>query len=101
LKELRGTFMETLRQRMATLLEEGGRTVRELSQALHLSEREVAAHLPHVARTAAGQGKRLVIHPFRCLVCGYVFKDRKRLSRPGRCPRCKQGHLEEPRYQIR
>lgn len=93
--------METLRRRMATLLEEDARTVRELSQALHLSEREVTAHLPHVARTAAGQGKRLVIHPFRCLVCGYVFKDRKRLSRPGRCPRCKEGHLEEPRYQIR
>jgi hypothetical protein len=29
-----------------------------------------------------------------------VFKDRTRFTKPGRCPRCKGGHLEQPRYEI-
>lgn len=92
--------METVRQRIIGLLVETEMNARDLSQALGIREREVYDHLPHIARTVSAQHKRLAVLPFRCLVCGYTFKERKRFTRPGRCPRCKQGHVEWPMYRI-
>lgn len=91
---------KTVRQRMIELLSQDELTAREISQAIGIRERDVYSHLPHVARSTAAQDKRLVVHPARCLSCGYVFKDRKRLTRPSRCPRCKRTHLQEPTYQV-
>jgi len=90
----------TIRQRMIDLLSEKDMSARELSQALGIREREVYQHLGHVAQSVAAQGKDLVIRPFRCLGCGYVFRNRSRFTRPGRCPRCKRSHIEEPTYRV-
>jgi hypothetical protein len=92
--------METVRQQMIVLLSEQEMSARELSQAIRISEKEVYEHLPHIARSIAAQNKKLVIHPAQCLSCGYVFEERKRFTRPSRCPRCKKSHLDEPRYRI-
>jgi predicted Zn-ribbon and HTH transcriptional regulator len=90
----------TIRQRIIDLLIEHQLTARELSQAIGIREREVYGHLAHVARSTAAQDKRLIVHPAQCLVCGYVFENRRRLTRPSRCPRCRHSHLQEPSYQI-
>lgn len=92
--------METIRQQMTALLSKNEMGARELSQAIGIREKEVYEHLSHVARSAATQRKKLIIQPFRCLACGYVFKDRKRYTRPGRCPCCKNSHVQEPMYRI-
>jgi hypothetical protein len=75
-------------------------TARDLSQVIGIRQKAVYGHLEHIARTLEPQGKRLTVIPSRCLDCGYVFKERKRLTPPSRCPRCKGQHLEEPRYRI-
>ena len=92
--------METIRQQIIGLLSEQPMNGRELSKVLGIREREVYDHLAHIARSVGSQGKRLVIHPFQCLGCGYVFKERTRFTPPGRCPRCKKAHLERPTYSI-
>jgi len=92
--------METIRQQIIALLIDKEMNARELSQTMGIREKEVYEHLPHIARSVAAQKKKLIIKPVQCLVCGYVFKDRKRFTRPGRCPRCKKSHLEEPKYRI-
>ena len=92
--------MQTKRQEMIDLLYEGEMSARDLSQTLGIREKEVYEHLPHIARSLIAQGKKLIILPFHCLACGHVFEERKRFSRPGRCPRCKMSHLERPMYRI-
>jgi predicted Zn-ribbon and HTH transcriptional regulator len=92
--------METIRQQMIAILIDKEMDARQLSQAMGIREKEVYEHLPHIARSVAAQKKKLVIQPVQCLDCGYVFKDRKRFTRPGRCPRCKKTHLDEPKYRI-
>jgi predicted Zn-ribbon and HTH transcriptional regulator len=90
----------TIRQEMIDLLSAGEMTDRDLSQALGIPERDVYAHLAHIARTLSAQGKKLRIAPLECLSCGFVFRERKRWSRPGRCPRCRDSHMPRPSYRI-
>lgn len=91
---------KTIRQRMIVLLVEKEMTARELSQVLGIREREVFDHLTHIGRSVAAQGGRLTVLPVRCLACGYVFEERKRFTRPSRCPRCKKSHIETPVYYL-
>jgi predicted Zn-ribbon and HTH transcriptional regulator len=71
-----------------------------LSQTLRISEKEIYAHLPHIARSLAAQKKELVILACCCLECGYTFRDRKRFTTPGRCPRCRSERIKEPTFQV-
>ena len=91
---------KTIRQQIFSHLCDAERTARELSKMVGISEKEVTAHLSHIGKTAASQGKALIIRPFECLSCGYLFKDRKRFTRPGRCPKCRGTHIESPVFRI-
>ena len=92
---------QTIRQRIITLLSEQEMGARELSQVMGIREKEVYDHLSHITRSLAARGKKLNVQPYSCLGCGYVFQDRKRFTRPSRCPRCKESRLQEATYRIR
>jgi predicted Zn-ribbon and HTH transcriptional regulator len=85
---------------MIALLETEAMGVRDLSQALGVSEKDVFMHLEHIQRTARGKGRRFGMTPCECLSCGYVFRDRSRLKKPGRCPKCRQSHILGAMYRI-
>ena len=93
-------IMPTLRQKIISLLSEAEMTAREISGEVGISEKEVIEHLSHIARSVASQKKKVVITPARCLGCGYMFEDRRRFTRPGRCPQCKKSHIQNPRFRI-
>ncbi len=92
--------MPTLRQKIKILLSEAEMSAREISGKMGISEKDVYAHLSHIARSVASQDKKIVITPASCLACGFVFEDRKRFTRPGRCPHCKKSHIQSPRFRI-
>ncbi|MFH0725491.1 MAG: transcriptional regulator [Pseudomonadota bacterium] len=92
--------MSTIRRQMMTLLAGYKMDARDLSQTLHIREKDIYDHLHHISCSLAHQGKQLRMAPFRCLSCGYEFVDRKRFHRPGRCPKCKRSHMEPAVYYI-
>ena len=92
--------LQTLRQQTIDLLQEQELTAREISQELGIREKEVFDHLAHIGRSASRQGLQFIVRPWSCLGCGYVFTDRKRLTRPSRCPKCKGSHLRVARFTI-
>jgi len=92
--------MPTIRQKIISLLCKEEMNAREISGEVGISEKEVSDHLAHIARSIASQGKKVTIAPAICLACGYVFEDRKRFTRPGRCPQCKKSHIQSPRFRI-
>jgi predicted Zn-ribbon and HTH transcriptional regulator len=92
--------LQTPRQALKTLLLEQDRSVRELSQLLSLSEKDILTHLEHIAQ-APGQGCQFVLIPARCRQCGFVFKKRDRLTTPSRCPLCRQTAIARPRYALK
>ena len=82
------------------MLEEDARDARELSQLLGIKEKEVYEHLAHIARSVKAHSQKLTVRPFSCLACGFVFEQRRRFTRPGRCPKCKDSRVEYPMYKI-
>ncbi len=92
--------MPTIRQQIIDLLTQESHDVRELSQALRISEKEVASHLDHVNKSVASQKRKLQVYPATCAECGFTFKDRKRLTKPSRCPKCRSQRIQSPRYRV-
>lgn len=92
--------MSTIRRQIIELLEKEKLNALDISQILSVREKEVYEHLDHIRRTLARSGQKLKIYPYVCLACGYVFKERHRLNRPGRCPVCKEGHIRMASYSV-
>jgi predicted Zn-ribbon and HTH transcriptional regulator len=85
----------TIRKRIAQLLKAGEFTARDISRILHISEKEVYEHLPHVEKSL-GNEYNLIAKPAACLDCGFVFKKRTRFTTPGKCPICKSEGISPP-----
>ena len=92
--------MPTIRQKIVDLLTEREMDARDLAQELEIDEKEIYAHLNHVARSLNAAKKKLIVQPSECLLCGFVFEQRTRLSRPGRCPQCKRSRLTRPIFRV-
>jgi predicted Zn-ribbon and HTH transcriptional regulator len=92
---------QTVRQRLIGLLTGSKLTSYQLAQLLGIPERQVEDHLGHVVKTIAGDHhRRFVLEPSCCHDCGFVFRDRRKLTRPSRCPRCRSESISAPRYGI-
>jgi predicted Zn-ribbon and HTH transcriptional regulator len=92
--------MSTIRQKIMALLSEGDHGAKNISKILRISEKEVYQHLSHIGRSLKSQNRKLRIIPALCLGCGFVFESRNRFTSPGRCPRCKGEHIQDPGYGI-
>lgn len=90
----------TRRQEIERLLREKPHTARDLSKAVGVSERDVPEHLVHVEKSLRQRSGALRLEPVRCLGCGFRFEERRRFSRPGRCPQCHGRRLTLPRFWI-
>ena len=90
----------TARQALRGALDGEPRTARELSALVSLTEKEVILHLEHLGRSLEAEGKPLGVLPARCVRCGYEFRSRERLGRPGRCPACKSERVQPPRFFL-
>jgi hypothetical protein len=90
----------TVRKTIAALLAEGPLTARQISGELRIPERDVCEHLEHIRKTLEKGGSRLTVVPARCERCGFVFRKRVRLKKPGKCPLCRGESLEDPIFSI-
>lgn len=74
-------------------------TAKDISRAVGIEEKEVFAHLAHIARSLRGT-RRFKREPSMCLSCGFIFKKRERMRTPGKCPKCRSEEISETRYGI-
>jgi predicted Zn-ribbon and HTH transcriptional regulator len=91
----------TVRQRIIELLTDARLSSYQLAQLLAIPERQVEEHLPHIIKSLArDRSRRFVLEPSACSDCGFVFRDRRKLTRPSRCPTCRNEGITAPRYGI-
>ena len=93
---------QTPRQRLIELLTGTLLASHQLAQLLGIPERQVEDHLAHIVKTIARDPTRtFLLEPSECQDCAFAFRDRTRLTRPSRCPRCRSEAITSPRYGIR
>ncbi len=90
----------TVRQAIMALLESQFLSAREISAAVHIPEKEVAGHLEHIRAALRKEGRRLSLTAAVCMKCGFAFRKRDRLTRPGKCPVCRNEQIADPLYGI-
>lgn len=91
----------TARQRLVELLMDTRLTARQLAERLGMPERQIEDHLQHVVRSLLrDRTRRFLLEPSSCQECGFVFRGRKKLTCPSRCPRCRSESIAVPRYGI-
>lgn len=91
----------TPRQRIIDVLLVAPLSSRRIAEIVGITERQVEEHLGHIVKTVARDRLlRFVMEPAACQDCDFVFRERERLTRPSRCPRCRSEAITEPRYRI-
>jgi len=89
----------TVRRQLLELLTAEPRSVSSLARELGLTRRDLEEDLQHMIRSARAAGHRIVIVPARCRACGFLF-DEGRLSKPGKCPSCRESRIFEPQIAV-
>jgi hypothetical protein len=96
------TTRDTLRDVLLVTRDTGAKaTARDLATAASISEKDVAEHLEHLARSLPREGLRLEMTPASCLVCAFVFGDRTRFTVPSACPSCRSERIAPPAFAVR
>jgi transcriptional regulator len=91
---------ETIRHQIVALIRENRLSAHELSASVHIPEKEVYDHLDHIRIALRPDGSRLLVTPSLCRKCGFEFRKRERLRKPGKCPVCSGEQIEAPLFFI-
>ena len=91
---------ETVRKDIISAIEEQPLTAKEISGAVSISEKMVYDHLQHIQKTMHRKGVTFLVTPSECKKCGFVFKKREKLKKPGKCPKCRGESITEPVFSI-
>ena len=91
----------TPRQQIKALLMSAPMSSLQLAKTVGITEREVEDHLGHIMKSVARERSiRFILEPCECRQCGYAFRDRSKITRPSRCPRCRSEDITAPRFAI-
>lgn len=91
---------ETVRREIMDLLEGRLLSAKDISGNVGISVKEVYDHLDHIQKTLNMKSHCLSVTPAECKKCGFVFRKRERLKKPGKCPVCRGEAIEEPLFSI-
>ncbi len=92
---------DTVRHAIMALLAGEAVSALDISREVRIPEREVYGHLEHIQKTLRATGLHFYVVPAECVACGFVFHKRDRLTKPGKCPVCRSGHISEPLFTTR
>ena len=88
------------RRDLIPLLLDKKMTLSEIAREVHETPKDVIDALTHLAKSSRHAEYELVITPAECRKCGFEFRTDK-LSRPGKCPKCKGTWIYEPLFEVR
>jgi predicted Zn-ribbon and HTH transcriptional regulator len=87
------------RKELLSILSDRPRSASSIARELGLRRGDVEDDLAHAIRSARASGHLVVVVPARCRTCDFQFGP-DRLSKPGKCPRCRGTRIYEPQISI-
>jgi predicted Zn-ribbon and HTH transcriptional regulator len=92
---------ETIRREIVSVLEGKTLSAKDISADVRISEKEIYEHLEHIQRTINKSEHNFIITPAECKKCGFIFRKRDRLKKPGKCPVCRGESIQEPLFSVK
>jgi predicted Zn-ribbon and HTH transcriptional regulator len=92
--------LDTIRHRIVSLLSDHASSARQISLELRIPEKEICDHLAHIRRTMHKGAYHLMVEPACCEKCGFTFRKRERLNKPGKCPLCRSESIIDPLFTV-
>ncbi len=93
-------MIETRRREIVELLEKDKMSAKQLSDFFRVEVGFILEDLKHISISLKNVHKKLKEQFSVCNVCGYEFRNREKLSRPSKCPKCKSEDNTEPVFWI-
>ncbi|MCX5812453.1 MAG: ArsR family transcriptional regulator [Proteobacteria bacterium] len=90
----------TIRRYIVSLLEDNTLSAKDISIYLRIQEKDISSHLEHIRKTLNKNNQHLTIIPAKCEKCGFVFIKRTRLTKPGKCPICRNSLINSQLFSI-
>ena len=87
------------RRDLVPLLLDRNLTLSEIAREVHEPPKDVLDALSHLAKSSRHADYDLIVEPAECRKCGFEFSTDK-LSRPGKCPKCRGTWIFEPRFSV-
>ncbi len=88
----------TRRQEIIGILLKEEKSAQELANQFKVDLNEIMEDLQHIKRTI--KPKKLLTRPPYCRKCKFIFKERIKVKRPSKCPRCKSEWIMAPLFRI-
>ncbi len=88
----------THRQQIIEILQQNKQTAQQLANYFQCELKEIIEDLQHIEKSI--RPKKLRIEPAYCRSCDFVFKERGKISKPSKCPRCKSEWIESQMFWI-
>lgn len=90
----------TRRKEIIELISEKPMTANQLAQHFETIIPEIVEDLVHIRQTLAGGGKKFVIIPASCNCCSFLFRERDKIKKPSKCPKCRSEDISEPAFAV-
>ena len=74
-------------------------SIQELANHFRTTVNDILEDFEHIKLSI--KPKQLVQKPAFCIKCGFVFKDRNKIKKPSKCPRCKSEWITPQRFKIK
>lgn len=87
----------TRREEIIQILSKEKRSAQDLANHYKVELKEIIEDLEHIKKTVKD---RLKISPAQCKMYGFAFRERSRIKRPSKCPRCKHERIEAALFKI-
>ena len=88
----------TRRQQIIEILQQNKQTAQQLANTFQVKLQDIIEDLQHIEKSI--KPKKLKITPAYCRNCNFVFKERSKISKPSKCPRCKSEWIEAQMFGI-
>ena len=88
----------TRRQQIIEILEQQKQTAQQLANYFETTLKEILEDLEHIEKTI--KPRKLKEIPAHCKSCNFVFKERSKVSKPSKCPKCRSEWIEAQMFWI-
>jgi hypothetical protein len=89
----------TRREEIIEILKAEAVSAQELANYFRCIVKEIEDDLRHIAKSVRPDYE-LKMYPAVCRSCGFVFRERSRIKKPSKCPKCRSESIEFPKFRI-